>query len=593
MPPTGCAGLGEPADRVHVTGAPGLDRLAGLARPDGRRSSPPPWAARSPGPLALFTYHPPDGRRGRRRAGLGRGGAARHLARCGTVVATHPGMDAGRDEVLAALAERRRATRGSWSARTSARTTRSCSPAPTSSSATRSSGVIEAASVGVPVVDVGDRQRGRLRGDNVVHADEGEAGGRGGPATSPCPRSHRAPVRRRSSTPTATAAPPARVVEVRPRRTGRRFARPSRSSTPRSATMTAAGPRAGLRPATTASLREVDQVIDRHATSMCLLVDDGGRPRRRAHRRRPAPRPAGRRRARRPRPRPRARRARTSWRRLAARASCSTSCRPCGISAVPEVDADVAARPAAHPLRRRRHRRLPNVAVVMAGGRGTRLGRPDQGHAEAADDGRRAARSSTGSSSASSATASARSTSASTTSPTRSRSTSATARASAARVHYLREEPDHPLGTAGSLRLLREDRPDLARPRRRHERRPDGRLRRPRPARATTRRTAAAVTMGVRSLPARGAVRGRRARRRRPRHRDRREADPHAARSTPAVYAVEPEVVALLPDGRPEHDAGLVEQCLARDHTVAAWAISEDWIDVGTPADLARAKGQL
>jgi UDP-N-acetylglucosamine 2-epimerase (non-hydrolysing) len=38
-----------------------------------------------------------------------------------------------------------------------------------------SSGVIEAASVGVPVVDVGDRQRGRLRGDNVVHADEGEA----------------------------------------------------------------------------------------------------------------------------------------------------------------------------------------------------------------------------------------------------------------------------------------------------------------------------------------------------------------------------------------------------------------------------------
>ena len=38
-----------------------------------------------------------------------------------------------------------------------------------------SSGVIEAASVGIPVVDVGDRQRGRLRGDNVVHAAEGES----------------------------------------------------------------------------------------------------------------------------------------------------------------------------------------------------------------------------------------------------------------------------------------------------------------------------------------------------------------------------------------------------------------------------------
>ena len=27
----------------------------------------------------------------------------------------------------------------------------------------------------VPAVDVGERQRGRLRGDNVVHADEGRA----------------------------------------------------------------------------------------------------------------------------------------------------------------------------------------------------------------------------------------------------------------------------------------------------------------------------------------------------------------------------------------------------------------------------------
>jgi UDP-N-acetylglucosamine 2-epimerase (non-hydrolysing) len=36
-----------------------------------------------------------------------------------------------------------------------------------------SSGVIEAATVHVPAVDVGERQHGRLRGDNVVHAGEG------------------------------------------------------------------------------------------------------------------------------------------------------------------------------------------------------------------------------------------------------------------------------------------------------------------------------------------------------------------------------------------------------------------------------------
>ncbi|MGZ4651282.1 MAG: UDP-N-acetylglucosamine 2-epimerase, partial [Kineosporiaceae bacterium] len=36
-----------------------------------------------------------------------------------------------------------------------------------------SSGVIEAATVEIPAVDIGIRQRGRLRGDNVLQADEG------------------------------------------------------------------------------------------------------------------------------------------------------------------------------------------------------------------------------------------------------------------------------------------------------------------------------------------------------------------------------------------------------------------------------------
>ena len=60
-----------------------------------------------------------------------------------------------------------------------------------------------------------------------------------------------------------------------------------------------------------------------------------------------------------------------------------------------------------------------------------------------------------------------------------------------------------------------------------------------------------------------------------------------------ALRVLQPEVVGLLPVGAPSTMPWLVEQCLERDLTVAAWAISEDWIDVGTPADLARAKGQL
>jgi NDP-sugar pyrophosphorylase family protein len=37
---------------------------------------------------------------------------------------------------------------------------------------------------------------------------------------------------------------------------------------------------------------------------------------------------------------------------------------------------------------------------------------------------------------------------------------------------------------------------------------------------------------------------------------------------------------------------GLVETCLERDEPVTAWPIQSDWIDVGTPKDLARAKGE-
>ena len=35
----------------------------------------------------------------------------------------------------------------------------------------------------------------------------------------------------------------------------------------------------------------------------------------------------------------------------------------------------------------------------------------------------------------------------------------------------------------------------------------------------------------------------------------------------------------------------LVETCLERDEIVTAWPITAEWIDVGTPTDLARAQG--
>lgn len=165
--------LGEPGDRVHVTGAPGLDRLVGLARPT------PQALAAAVGrevvrPLALFTYHPPTAVEGADPGAWAAGALRATVDRCGTVVATHPGMDAGRDAVLAALADAADDPR--------VVVVENLGPAYPVVLAgadvvvgNSSSGVIEAASLGIPVVDVGDRQRGRLHGDNVVHADEGEA----------------------------------------------------------------------------------------------------------------------------------------------------------------------------------------------------------------------------------------------------------------------------------------------------------------------------------------------------------------------------------------------------------------------------------
>lgn len=165
--------LGEEAARIHVTGAPGLDRYASQERLDDVELGAL-LGVTVRRPLALFTYHPPTAA-GMQEIGRWAEEALRAtLDVCGTVVATHPGMDAGREEILAALT------------RVAAEDERllvvealgSRYPAVLASSdvvvGNSSSGVIEAAAVGVPAVDVGLRQQGRLRSDNVHWSDEGE-----------------------------------------------------------------------------------------------------------------------------------------------------------------------------------------------------------------------------------------------------------------------------------------------------------------------------------------------------------------------------------------------------------------------------------
>lgn len=154
------------------------------------------------------------------------------------------------------------------------------------------------------------------------------------------------------------------------------------------------------------------------------------------------------------------------------------------------------------------------------------------------------------------------------------------------RIEYLREDPDKPLGTGGSLALI-EDRPtdpllvingdvlvefDARELLQFHQ------------------ASGARITMGVRqythSVPF-GVVET--------------TADDRVARIVEkpdlqvtvnaAVYCIEPDLIDEVPTGTMSHMPDLVQRCLDTDQPVVAWPITSDWIDVGTPADLARAKG--
>ncbi len=59
------------------------------------------------------------------------------------------------------------------------------------------------------------------------------------------------------------------------------------------------------------------------------------------------------------------------------------------------------------------------------------------------------------------------------------------------------------------------------------------------------------------------------------------------------IYAVEPTLIAEIPDGRSVPMTELIERCLERDERVTAWRTIGDWHDVGRPDDLARARGDV
>lgn len=59
------------------------------------------------------------------------------------------------------------------------------------------------------------------------------------------------------------------------------------------------------------------------------------------------------------------------------------------------------------------------------------------------------------------------------------------------------------------------------------------------------------------------------------------------------VYALEPGLVLDIPEGRAVPMTELIERCIERKDTVTAWRMIGEWHDVGQPQDLARALGRV
>ncbi|MEJ5991362.1 UDP-N-acetylglucosamine 2-epimerase [Ramlibacter sp. PS3R-8] len=161
--------MGEAPDRVWVTGAPGLDGLAALA------TRPRAELAREAGfdpdrPIALFVFHPvlqEADAAGAQAAAILDALAAQGLQ----VLALLPNADAGSQAVRTVLQQRSqagelrlathlpRADFASWMAAADVLVGNS------------SAGIIEAATFGTPVVDIGQRQHQRERNANVIGCD--------------------------------------------------------------------------------------------------------------------------------------------------------------------------------------------------------------------------------------------------------------------------------------------------------------------------------------------------------------------------------------------------------------------------------------
>jgi GDP/UDP-N,N'-diacetylbacillosamine 2-epimerase (hydrolysing) len=165
--------MGESPDTVFVTGAPGLDGLKAMACVS-RLSLTEDEGLNDSAPIALFQFHPVHGeeRDAYRHTSAALDGLV--AAGCSQIVALQPNADSGNSDVRTALADALDRYPGlrlhahlprprfvSWLAH--------CDVFAGNSS----SGIIEAATFGTPVVNIGTRQHLRERNQNVIDCGYG------------------------------------------------------------------------------------------------------------------------------------------------------------------------------------------------------------------------------------------------------------------------------------------------------------------------------------------------------------------------------------------------------------------------------------
>ena len=207
------AAMGEERWRIHVVGAPGLDHLTRTKLPPARDVLAAVGLPADDGrPLFLVTYHPTTLHPG------ASGSEAKALARAiasfdARVLVTAPNADPEYRSIARALRsiDRRRrdvrsvanlGTAAYWSVLRAADVVIGNS----------SSGLLEAPSFGTPVVNVGDRQGGRLRGANVLDVPPRAAAIRAGIAKALSPAFRR--TARRAVNPYGGPGASERIVRI-------------------------------------------------------------------------------------------------------------------------------------------------------------------------------------------------------------------------------------------------------------------------------------------------------------------------------------------------------------------------------------------